>query len=108
MLSELAKHDISIEDLNVFLELGNAEAIVRTVAAGYGVSFVSTLASACPLERGNVVEVHVDGLELQRTIYMIRKRYETPTRPQDAFWSFIHDETNSDLIHMPQSALLDR
>jgi DNA-binding transcriptional LysR family regulator len=106
MLSELAKHDISLEDLSVFLELGNAEAIVRTVAAGYGVSFVSTLASACPLERGNVSEVHVEGLELQRTIYMIRKRYETPTRPQDAFWSFIHDESNADLIHLPQSARL--
>ena len=34
VLTELAKHDISLEDLNVSLELGNAEAIVRTVAAG--------------------------------------------------------------------------
>ena len=33
VLTELAKHDISLEDLNVSLELGNAEAIVRTVAA---------------------------------------------------------------------------
>jgi len=33
MLSELAKHDISIDDLNIFMELGNAEAIVLTVAA---------------------------------------------------------------------------
>ena len=47
VLTELAKHDISLEDLDVSMELGNAEAIVRTVAAGYGISFVSSLASAC-------------------------------------------------------------
>jgi DNA-binding transcriptional LysR family regulator len=50
ILAELAKHDISLEDLDVFMELGNSEAIVRTVADGYGISFVSTLAMACPLE----------------------------------------------------------
>jgi DNA-binding transcriptional LysR family regulator len=74
MLSELAKHDVGLDDLNVFMELGNAEAIVRTVAAGYGVSFVSTLASACPLDRGSDADVRVEGLDLRRTIYMIRDR----------------------------------
>jgi DNA-binding transcriptional LysR family regulator len=103
MLSELVKYDISIDDLNVFLELGNAEAIVRTVAAGYGVSFVSTLASACPLERGHIVDVDVSGLNLQRTIYMVRKRLEEPNRAQDAFWSFIHDSSNIDLLKLPQA-----
>jgi DNA-binding transcriptional LysR family regulator len=102
MLSELAKNDISEEDLNVFLELGNAEAIVRTVAAGYGISFVSSLASACPLERGNVVDVLVRGLDLRRTIYMARQKLTSPNRPSDAFWSFIHDPGNLDLLQMPQ------
>jgi DNA-binding transcriptional LysR family regulator len=44
VLTELAKHDISLDDLKVFMEVGNAEAIVGTVAAGYGISFVSTMA----------------------------------------------------------------
>ena len=103
MLSELAKFDISLDDLNVFLELGNAEAIVRTVAAGYGVSFVSTLASACPLDRGNIVDVHVNGLNLRRTIYMVRNRMESPSRSQEAFWGFVHDESNADLLRLPDS-----
>lgn len=103
MLSELAKFDISLDDLNVFLELGNAEAIVRTVAAGYGVSFVSTLASACPLDRGNIVDVHVNGLNMRRTIYMVRNRMESPSRPQEAFWGFVHDESNADLLRLPES-----
>ena len=102
VLAELAKHDISLDDLNVFLELGNAEAIVRTVAAGYGISFVSSLASACPLERGNVTDIDVDGVTLKRNVYMVRKRISAPHRPRDAFWSFIHDSANADLLRLAE------
>jgi DNA-binding transcriptional LysR family regulator len=102
LLSELAKHDISLDDLNIFLELGNAEAIVRTVAAGYGISFVSSLASACPLERGNIVNILARGLDLHRKIFMIRKKLSITSRPQDAFWSFIHDQGNLDLLRLAE------
>ncbi len=100
VLSELAKHDISLDDLNVFMEVGNAEAIVRTVAAGYGISFVSKLAAACALERGNVIAVQIDGINLVRTIFMVRKRLKESHRPADAFWGFVHDPSNQDLIDM--------
>ena len=103
MLSELAKFDIGLDDLSVNLELGNAEAIVRTVASGYGVSFVSTLASACPLDRGNIVDIEVKGLNLKRMIYMVRSRLEPTSRPQEAFWNFIHDEFNADLLRLPET-----
>ncbi len=100
VLSELAKHDISLDDLNIFMEVGNAEAIVRTVAAGYGISFVSKLAAACALERGNVIAVQIDGINLVRTIFMVRKRLKESHRPADAFWGFVHDPSNQDLIDM--------
>jgi DNA-binding transcriptional LysR family regulator len=100
VLAEMAKHDISLDDLNIFMELGNAEAIVRTVAAGYGISFVSSLASACPLERGNVTDVEVEGMTLERNVYMVRKRISAPHRPRDVFWSFIHDPANADILRM--------
>ena len=102
VLAELAKHDISQDDLNIFLELGNAEAIVRTVAAGYGISFVSSLASACPLERGNIIDIKVEGMTLERNVYMIRKRISAPHRPRDVFWSFIHDPANADLLRLAE------
>ncbi|MBN1451714.1 MAG: LysR family transcriptional regulator [Anaerolineales bacterium] len=102
VLAELAKHDISLDDLKIFMELGNAEAIVRTVAAGYGISFVSSLASACPLDRGNVVDIAVEGMTLQRNIYMVRKRISDPHRPRDVFWSFIHDPANIDLLRLAE------
>ena len=101
-MSQLAQHDIGENDLNVFLELGNAEAIVRTVASGYGISFVSSLASFCQEERGMVVRVPVKGLQLVRMIYMVRKKLTTPNRPQDVFWSFTHDEANKDLLNLPE------
>ena len=102
VLAELAKHDISLDDLNIFMELGNGEAIVRTVAAGYGISFVSSLASACPMERGNVTDIDVEGMTLQRNVYMVRKRICTPHRPRDVFWSFIHDPGNADLLRLAE------
>jgi DNA-binding transcriptional LysR family regulator len=108
VLEELAKHDISLEDLNIFLELGNAEAIVRTVATGYGVGFVSTLAATYPLERGSVIEVPVDGLNPERTIYMVRQGLGEPNRSRDAFWSFIHAPENTELLHLPEQAAAKR
>jgi LysR family transcriptional regulator, low CO2-responsive transcriptional regulator len=102
VLSELTKFDISLGDLNIFMELGNAEAIVRTVAAGYGVAFVSEMATACPLERGNVIDLEVEGLNLMRRIYMARKAGSSPHRPRDAFWGFIHAPENADLIHLAE------
>jgi DNA-binding transcriptional LysR family regulator len=84
------------------MELGNAEAIVRTVAAGYGIAFVSKLATSCPLERGNVVDIGVEGMDLKRTIYMVRKSDSSPHRPRDAFWGFIHAPENADLIRLPE------
>jgi DNA-binding transcriptional LysR family regulator len=104
MLTSLAEHDISLDDLNIFIELGNAEAIVNTVAAGYGVSFVSNLATACAVDQGLVAKVPVNRLELKRGIYMVRRILDAPHRPQEAFWGFIHDPGNLDLIKLAEKA----
>lgn len=103
LLTELAKHDINLDDLNVFLEIGNAEAIVKTVQAGHGVSFVSSLAAAWSEAAGGVKAVPVVGLDLKRKIYMIRPVLDTPHRPQEVFWGFVHDPANGDLLCLPLS-----
>jgi DNA-binding transcriptional LysR family regulator len=102
VIEELAKHDISPEDLNIFMRLGNAEAIVHTVATGNGVGFVSMLAAAYPLEQGLIVDVPVEGLNLSRTVYMVRNRRGEPHRARDTFWSFIHTIDNADLLRLPE------
>jgi DNA-binding transcriptional LysR family regulator len=99
-LTELGKHDIHLEDLNIFLEVGNAEAIVETVAAGFGVAFVSQLSAVHVLQTRQVVEIPVAGLDLQRKIYMVRRAMEAPNRAQEVFWGFVHDPANADLLQM--------
>lgn len=99
LLAELAKFDISLDDLEIFMELGNSEAIVQIVAAGYGISFVSKLATASLLEQCAIVTLPVEGMSLRRMIHMVRRRVSTPHRPRDVFWSFIHDPSNMDLIN---------
>ena len=100
LMTELARYDIKFDDLNLLLELGNAEAIVGTVAGGFGVSFVSILAADWALKLGHVVAVPMAGLELRRTIYMARWILDTPNRAQEAFWNFVHDPSNSDLLRL--------
>jgi DNA-binding transcriptional LysR family regulator len=102
VLEELAKNDISLDDLNVFMVLGNAEAIVRTVASGHGIGFVSILAATYPIERGSVVDLPVDGLNLERTIFMVRNSLGETHRPRDVFWSFVHAPENADLLGLPE------
>jgi DNA-binding transcriptional LysR family regulator len=105
MLAELGKHGIHLDQLKVFLEVGNAEAIVKTVQAGFGVAFVSRLAANCDILQGTVVEVPIEGVRLHRTIFMLRKKYPVPNRAVEAFWGFIHDPDNADLLLMAEGAL---
>jgi DNA-binding transcriptional LysR family regulator len=97
-LTELSKFDISLEDLNIFLEIGSAEGIMEAISNGYGISFVSGLASKHLRDLGRAVIVPVDGLNIKRTTYMVRKRISAPHRPRDVFWSFIHAPENLDLL----------
>jgi len=103
LLAELGGHDIALEDMDIFLELGNAEAIVRTVEAGFGVSFVSRLAAACALDRGTVVEVPVAGFDLRRKIHMVRNTMHPANRAVEAFWGFVHDPANVDLLRLAEA-----
>jgi DNA-binding transcriptional LysR family regulator len=98
MMAEFAKFDISLEDMNIFLEVGNVEAVLEVVAEGYGVSFVSDLASYYLRALGRVVKVRVEEMSMRRTNYMVRKRIAESHRARDVFWGFIHAPENADLL----------
>ena len=101
--SELAKHDISFDEMNVLMEVGNAEAIVSAVAGGVGASFVSRIASAYARVWGCVVEIPVEGLDLQRRICIARRKLSHPNLVRDAFWAFIHAPENQDILSLPEA-----
>lgn len=102
LLAELAAHDIALDDLDVLIEVGSAEAIIAAVGGGVGVSFVSRIAAAYALAFECVVEVPVSGFDLRRKICMARRRLAVPSRAQDAFWGFIHDPSNADLLRLAE------
>jgi len=100
--AELAKSDISVEDLNVLIELGNSEAIVLLISSGLGISFVSKLASADHRKWGSVVNIPVNGFDLHKKVCIGRKVIGTPNRARDAFWGFIHSAENADILQLPE------
>lgn len=102
LLIELGKHSITLDALEVVLEVGNSEAIVKAVEAGFGVSFVSRLAAEWALGKGTVVEVPVTDFDLHRKIYLIRPEIQKPSRAIDAYWGFVHDPSNADLLHLAE------
>lgn len=89
LMENLRGQDILPEMLNVAMVLGNAEAIEMAVEEGIGVAFISRLAATRGLELGRIVEVQVDGMTLQRCIYLARNSRFPATRSQTEFWEFV-------------------
>ena len=102
VLAELGKYGIGLDDMDIFLEVSNAEAIVKTVEAGFGVSFVSRLAALWALDQGTVVEMPVAGFDLHRKVYLVRPEVYRANRAVEAFWGFVHDPKNGDLLRMAE------
>ena len=91
-----------VSHLDVFIEVGNSEAIVKAVEAGFGVSFVSRLAAEWALALGSVVEVPVANFDLHREIFLIRPEIQKANRAIDAYWGFVHDPANNDLLRLAE------
>lgn len=89
LLNGLAHHHIRPEMLNVVMEIGNAEAIEMAVEEGIGVAFVSELVAARGLAHDRIRMVHVEGLDLRRSIYIARNVDAAPTHAQSALWTFL-------------------
>jgi len=89
--------------MNILMEVGNAEAIVLAVAGNLGISFVSRMASAYARVWGCVVEIEVEGVNLERRICIARRKLSHPSLVRDAFWSFIHTPENQDILSLPEA-----
>jgi DNA-binding transcriptional LysR family regulator len=88
VMEGLKPHNITMDNLNVVMELGNAEAIEMAVERGVGIAFVSEMSAARGLALGRIKKVKVDELDLRRTIYMARHIEFPFTRAQDLFWKY--------------------
>ncbi|WP_017324577.1 LysR substrate-binding domain-containing protein [Synechococcus sp. PCC 7336] len=69
--SSLETYDINPAKFQVEMELTSLEAIKNAVKAGLGVAFLSLTAVAADLELGLLEQLHVEGLEVKRTLRLI-------------------------------------
>ncbi|NLY50271.1 MAG: LysR family transcriptional regulator [Firmicutes bacterium] len=89
LADRLKEVGIDLNDLKVVMELGSPEAILTAVAAGLGISVISRWAADKALALGQVREVHVDGLDLKRDLYLITHKQTLPNRALEEFQDFI-------------------
>ena len=75
---ELRRVGVRLRDLDVRLELGLQESVITAVKAGYGVTFISSTSVEADLAAGTLAAARVDGLPLERDIYLVR--VERPCR----------------------------
>ena len=86
----LAEHGLFMNDLNIFITLGNAEAVALSVAEGIGVGFVSKLV-VDKLCSGRVVEVPIEGVIISRQIFIGHNVQSHKSTAQEKFWQYISD-----------------
>lgn len=88
VMEGLKPQNITLNNFNVIMELGNTEAIEMAVEHGVGIAFVSEMVAARGLALGRIKKVEMEGLDLRRTIYMARHIGSPFTRAQSLFWEF--------------------
>jgi DNA-binding transcriptional LysR family regulator len=84
----LKHYQITIDNLNVVMELGSMEAVEMSVERGVGIAFVSEMIAARGMAMGRIKKVDIEGLDLRRKIYMARNIGLPLTRAQSLFWEF--------------------
>lgn len=85
----LAQAGISPERLKVMHEMGSTEAVVQAVEAGLGVSVVSEWAVSHRAHRRRLLVLALEGVSLERDLYLIYRRHHQHSRPEEAFLAFI-------------------
>jgi DNA-binding transcriptional LysR family regulator len=88
---ELQRAGKRLRDLEVRIELGLQESATSAVRAGYGVTFISRSSIESDLAAGTLGEARVEGLELEREIYLVRAAGRSETRAARAFVEFARE-----------------
>jgi DNA-binding transcriptional LysR family regulator len=111
VMEGLKPQNITLDNFNVVMELGNSEAIEMAVERGVGIAFVSEMIAARGIALGRIKKVEVEGLDLRRKIYMARYIGFPFTRAQSLFWEFaksqyekINNEIWESLVNFEQVA----
>lgn len=88
--AHLEKSNISMQDLNISLEVGSPEAIKSAVEAGLGVSIVSAATIVKEVKLNTLVALPLDP-PLERPFSIVYQRQKFRIRAMDEFMEFAYD-----------------
>lgn len=92
--------ELTLDDLNIVMEIGNSEAISMAVEEGIGMAFVSRTVARRAIDLGKIKEVSVAGLSLKREIFIAHSTRRPATRAQAEFWDFVQEPENETMLKM--------
>ncbi|WP_019849686.1 selenium metabolism-associated LysR family transcriptional regulator [Desulfitobacterium sp. PCE1] len=95
----LRKKGIDPDRLNVVAEMNNMEAIKRAVSEGLGVAVVSSLCVEEELKAKTIQAFIIDGLDLERSFYLVTYRNRPLSPSAAAFREFILNYYLDQLIY---------
>ncbi|GBD85531.1 HTH-type transcriptional activator CmpR [bacterium BMS3Abin02] len=97
----LSWHDMTIDDLEKVMVLGNSEAICGAVQERIGVAFVSMSVACEASKAGTVVPIQIENMDLTTTLFMARDTDRPATRAQAAYWEFAFSPENEHIRRQP-------
>jgi DNA-binding transcriptional LysR family regulator len=89
---ELRRVGSRLRDLDVRIELGLQESVTTAVRAGFGITFISRTSVEPDLVAGTLTEARVEGLGLEREIFLARASGRAETRAARAFLEFAREK----------------
>jgi len=101
LFDNLRARGIDPDNLNVIMELGDAEAVQMAVEKGVGITFISEMMVARSLALGRVKKIEIEGLNITQPVYLARHISGVFTRAETKLWEFVQqhrDELTSDLL----------
>jgi len=88
---ELRRTGKRLRDLDVRIELGLQESVLSAVRGGYGVTFISRRSVEADLAAGTIAAASIEGLELERDVFLVRAAGRAETRAARAFVEFARE-----------------
>jgi DNA-binding transcriptional LysR family regulator len=89
VMEALSAAGVDTKRLRTRAVIGSNETIKAAVKAGIGAAFLSSVAVAPDIERGDLAAVDVDGLAISRPFYLVRRSGRRLTSAASAFWDLV-------------------
>jgi DNA-binding transcriptional LysR family regulator len=102
LFDNLRRHGLEPDNMNVVMELGDAEAVQMAVERGVGITFISEMMASRSLALGRVKKVVVEGLNVTQRVYLARHVASVYTRAETKLWDYVcqnREALTADLLY---------